>query len=52
MSNKELSELIYRIEYFNEWRRGGDTAMPHPKQIGEDIDSAVELLKQQLKKEK
>jgi len=41
----DLEELIERLRAFNEWRRGGtEIESPRPKQLGEDIDKAIELL--------
>lgn len=40
------TELIARLQYYNEWRRGADTQMPDPAQLGWDIDAAVEILKE------
>jgi hypothetical protein len=45
MNQQDLKNLIDRLEYYNEWRRGADTEMPQPKQIGRDIDAAVEVLR-------
>jgi len=46
MNQQELKNLIHRLQYYNEWRRGADTEMPQPKQIGLDIDAAVEVLRE------
>jgi hypothetical protein len=41
----QVEPLAQRLQRYNEWRRGSETIeQPHPKQIGEDIDEAVELL--------
>ena len=41
----DLKELIERLKAFNEWRRNGtEIESPRPKQLGEDIDKAIELL--------
>lgn len=37
--------LIKRLAYANAWRRGADTKMPDPKQLGIDIDEAIEIIK-------
>lgn len=39
------SEVIAKLDYFNNWRRGEDLAQPDPKKIGEVIDEAIKLLK-------
>lgn len=44
MSN--LTELATRLERLNLWRRGGDFDMPCVKEIGNDIDSAVEAIRE------
>jgi hypothetical protein len=46
MNQQDLKDLIHRLEYYNEWRRGADTEMPEPKQIGADIYAAVEILRE------
>jgi len=41
----QVEPLAQRLRRYNDWRRGSETIeQPHPKQIGEDIDEAVELL--------
>ena len=37
-------ELIERMRAFNDWRRGGDFEMPHPMQIGTDIDAMCDAI--------
>lgn len=45
MNLEERKALAERLSIFNEWRRGSDTIpMPHPTQIGEDIDDAIKFL--------
>lgn len=44
--NGKIGELVARLRYYNEWRRGADTEMPEPKQIGEDIDEACDALEE------
>jgi hypothetical protein len=46
----EIEEIIKRLEYYNEWRRGADTKMPRPKDIGKTIDAAIAELKKINKK--
>ena len=44
---KDLKDLIERLKAYNEWRRGGtEIESPRPKQLGEDIDKAIELLEE------
>lgn len=45
MNDKQkMLNLIERLLYYNEWRRGGDNNQPNPKQIGKDIDSSVAII--------
>ena len=37
-------KVIDFLKHFNEWRRGADTEQPHPALIGENIDTAIEML--------
>lgn len=39
----ELQEVIKNLKEYNGWRRDNDNIflMPHPKKIGETIDSAI-----------
>ena len=41
---RETERLIGRLTTYNEWRRGGEHIVPHPKQIGQDIDAAIDYL--------
>lgn len=41
-----MKNLVERLNYFNEWRRGAKTEMPNTKQIGLDIDSAIIIINQ------
>jgi hypothetical protein len=45
---KDTKDLIDRLRYYNDWRRGADTEMPEPKQIGQDIDDAISLLEKTI----
>jgi hypothetical protein len=46
MTTKQLGNLINRLQIFNDWRRGKiDGYDINPKQIGKDIDSSIEILK-------
>ena len=44
----EYQELIERMRAFNDWRRGGDFEMPHPRQIGMDIDAMCDAIESLL----
>jgi hypothetical protein len=46
----KIDEIIKRLEYYNEWRRGADTEMPRPKEIGKTIDAAIKEVKKINKK--
>lgn len=39
-----LEEAIKILKEYNEWRRGAETEMLHPKTIGEAIDVVLEEL--------
>lgn len=41
-----MEELINRLQYYNDWRRGLHDEQPTPTQIGLDIDAAIRLLKE------
>lgn len=47
--NDELQDLVDRLKELNAWRRGADTEMPHPKVIGQDIDSAIKFIESHIK---
>ena len=40
------AEVVANLRVFNDWRRGelDDLSMPDPREIGEAIDTAVELI--------
>ena len=47
--NSELSQLIFRLQRFQDWRRGKidlEKDELNPKQIGLDIDAAIAILKE------
>jgi hypothetical protein len=44
----DYQELIERMRAFNDWRRGGDFEMPHPRQIGMDIDAMCDVIESLL----
>ena len=40
-----MKELIEKLKKYNRWRRGDETVpQPHPQEVGEMIDQAVEAL--------
>ena len=43
------TETAAKLRHFNEWRRGhhDDAAQPDPREIGEAIDAAVEMIERQ-----
>lgn len=43
---------IHILELYNKWRRGADTEMPDPKQLGLAIDLAIDTLKQSKQSKK
>ena len=40
------AEVAAKLQHFNDWRRGrhDDTAQPDPREIGEAIDAAIEMI--------
>ena len=40
------AEVAAKLQHFNDWRRGhhDDAAQPDPREIGEAIDAAVEMI--------
>ena len=47
---KKLEQLVIRLQVYNDWRRGADIEQPKPKEIGQDIDLAIEAIKQLIGK--
>ncbi len=40
-----MKELIEKLKKYNRWRRGDETVpQPHPQEVGEMIDQAIEAL--------
>ena len=45
-----MKELIEKLKKYNAWRRGDETVpMPHPQEVGEMIDQAIEVIEDYLK---
>ena len=44
------AEAIEILQYHNRWRRGADIPMLEPKEIGEAIDKAIEVMKNKTMK--
>lgn len=42
---EKLEGLAYRLERFNSWRRGADIEHPEPKQLGRDLEAAIEVIR-------
>ena len=42
------AQVAAKLQHFNDWRRGhhDDTAQPDPREIGEAIDAAIEMIEQ------
>ena len=40
------NEVAAKLQHFNDWRRGhhDDAAQPDPREIGEAIDAAIEMI--------
>ena len=47
------AEVVANLRVFNDWRRGelDDLSMPDPREIGEAIDAAVEMIERMGKME-
>lgn len=45
MNISDIDTAIDRLEYYQQWRKGGDGEQPHPRQLGYDIDNGVMALK-------
>lgn len=43
---EKMMGLAYRLRQFNEWRRGDDSEMPCPKQIGIDLDAVILIVEE------
>ena len=42
-----MKEIIKFLENYNKWRRGDENIeMPNPKEIGENIDKVIKILKE------
>jgi len=45
-----MKELIEKLKKYNAWRRGDETVpQPHPQEVGEMIDQAIEVIEDYLK---
>ena len=40
------AEVAAKLQHFNDWRRGhhDDAAQPDPREVGEAIDAAIEMI--------
>ena len=38
------TEVAAKLRQFNIWRRGGDIEQPDPREFGEAIDAAIEMI--------
>ena len=47
------TEAAAKLQHFNDWRRGhhDDAAQPDPREIGEAIDAAIEMIERMGKME-
>jgi hypothetical protein len=50
MESKSFDQVISTLKQYNSWRRGDDSPQPDPKEIGEALDAAIELLSKQQKR--
>lgn len=37
-------ELLARLRYYQNWRKGADTPQPHPREVTQIIDSAITVI--------
>ena len=42
---KELDKTIKELHTFQKWRRGANTQMPDPKELGKTIDNTIRILR-------
>lgn len=45
------AEVAAKLQYYNDWRRGHHDEQPDPREIGEAIDAAVEMIERMGKME-
>ena len=48
---KELDKTIKELHTFQKWRRGANTQMPDPKDVGKTLDNAIKILRKVKKGE-
>jgi hypothetical protein len=41
-------EVIDALTYYNTWRRGAEIEMPEPKNVGQAIDAAINIIESLL----
>ena len=48
------AEVVANLRVFNDWRRGelDDLSMPDPREIGEAIDAAIEMIERMERMER
>jgi hypothetical protein len=46
--HEKAQQLACRLRRFNNWRRGAETEPPSPREIGADLDAAVEIIESTL----
>jgi len=39
-----MKELIEKLKYYNDWRRGAEVPMPEPADIGQNIEKVIVIL--------
>ena len=42
---EELDKTIKELHTFQKWRRGANTQMPDPKDVGKTLDNAIKILR-------
>lgn len=48
---EELDKTIKELHTFQKWRRGANTQMPDPKDVGKTLDNAIKILRKVKKGE-
>ena len=48
---EELDKTLKALHVFQKWRRGANTQMPDPKDVGKTLDNAIKILRKVKKSE-
>lgn len=44
MPPDDIQTMMARLRAYNQWRRGAEMIQPDPRQIGQDLDDALDLI--------